>query len=197
MLRRRSRHVGSAGPDRHLSHNIATALIKSCIFDMMRMICRWEGAPRVTKYSPEGEPERHLALHEKVSRILHTLARSSFAKDPPDCDALEVHEEAVKAAIQAWRDRACYLPAELFSDPAWGMLLELLHAEIGHRRVSLSRLCRASASSTPSAVRWLKVLEDRELVVRRADPLDARSEFVELSRKGSTALRLYFRDIVQ
>lgn len=151
----------------------------------------------MTKYSGEPEPERHLPLHEKVSRILHSLARSPFGRSPADGESLVVPEEIVSAAVRGWRERACYLPAELFSDPAWGMLLELLQAEIGKRRVSLARLCKSSGASTPSAVRWLKVLEDRDLVVRKADPIDAASEFVELTPKGSHALRLYFRDIMQ
>lgn len=151
----------------------------------------------MTKYSAEAEPERHFPLHENVGRILHGLARSSFAKSSADGNGLAVPEDLVKAAIRAWRERACYLPAELLSDPAWGMLLELLHAEISKRRVSLVRLCKASAASTPSALRWLKALEDRELVVRQADPPNSENEFVELSPRGSTALRLYFHDNVQ
>jgi DNA-binding MarR family transcriptional regulator len=156
-----------------------------------------EGGAQVTQYSAESEPERHLPLHEKVSRILHGLARSSLTKSAPDGNGLAVSEELVKTAIRAWRERACYLPAELLSDPAWGMLLELLHAEISKRRVTVARLCKASAASTPSALRWLKALEDRELVVRQADPPNSENEFVELSPRGSTALRLYFRDNVQ
>jgi hypothetical protein len=149
----------------------------------------------VTKYSPDAEPQHQLPLDEKVGRILYSLARSTFAKALSNDDRLEVPEEVVSAAIRAWRERACYLPGELFFDPAWGMLLELLHAEIGKRQVSLRRLCKASGASSPSAIRWLKVLEDRELVIRQADPLDPGNERLELSPKGSTALRLYFRDI--
>jgi DNA-binding MarR family transcriptional regulator len=149
----------------------------------------------VTKYSAESEPERPLLLNEKVGRILHSLARSTFARSSSENDRLDVPEEVVGAAIRAWHERACYLPAELFSDPAWGMLLELFHAEIGNRKVSLKRLCRASAASTPTAIRWLKVLEGRELVIRQTDPSNSGNEFFELTPKGSTALRLYFRDI--
>src|SRR5579864_3577467 len=151
--------------------------------------------PRVTKYSPDSEEEGQLPLNEKVGRILNSLARSTFAKIQPDNGELEVSEDVVGAAIRAWRERVCYLPAELFSDPAWGILLELLHAEIGERNVSLRRLCKASAASTPSAIRWLKALEDRELVTRKTDPLIYGNEFFELTPRGSTALRLYFRDI--
>ena len=149
----------------------------------------------MTKYSPDSDPERQIPLNEKVGRMLHSLARSAFARNSSENDGLDVPEEVVGAAIQAWRERSCYLPAELFSDPAWGMLLELFHAEIGNRSVSLKRLCKASMASTPTAIRWLKVLEARELVVRQADPLNSGNELFELTPKGSTALRLYFRDI--
>lgn len=110
---------------------------------------------------------------------------------------LEVPEEAVTQCIEAWRERTAYLPSELLLDPAWAMLLELLQAEIQDRRVSLTRLCKVSGVSANSAVRWLNALEGRELAVRRADPENAGNEFVELSPEGSSALRLYFHDIVQ
>lgn len=149
----------------------------------------------MTEHSQSEEPERRLPLNEKVGRILHSLARSSIAKTSSDDERLVVTESVVRAAIRAWRERACYLPAELLSDPAWGMLLELLHAEICERRLSLSRVCKASGASRPSAIRWLKALEERELIIRQADQLDPGNDLVELSPKGSTALRLYFRDI--
>lgn len=149
----------------------------------------------MTKHSSGSEPEGRLPLNEKVGRILHSLARSSIAKTLSDDDRLDVPESVVRAAIRAWRERACYLPPELFSDAAWGMLLELLHAEICERRVSVLRICKASGASRSTAIRWLKVLEERGLVIRRAEPLNSANDFVELSPKGSTALRLYFRDI--
>jgi hypothetical protein len=93
--------------------------------------------PKLTKYSPDANPKRLVPLHEKIGRIVQGLARSSFATIVPDhedatsmTDPLEVSEDAVIYAIRAWRERSNYLPGELFSDPAWGMLLELLQAEI-------------------------------------------------------------------
>jgi DNA-binding MarR family transcriptional regulator len=111
--------------------------------------------------------------------------------------ALEVPEETITQFIRVWRERNSYLPSELLLDPAWGMLLELLQAEIQDRSVSLARLCKVSGVSASSAVRWLKALEARELAVRRADPENANNEFVELSKKGSSTLRRYFHDILQ
>jgi DNA-binding MarR family transcriptional regulator len=155
----------------------------------------------VTRYTPDkrGPP---LRLSGTVSRLTRSLARFSFVNDKPEPEesnefAFEVSEEAVTRIIGAWRERTSYLPGELFSDPAWGMLLELLQAEVQDRRVSLSRLCKVSGVSSSVAVRWLKALEYRGFAIRRTDPQHPNVEFVELSRKGSSALRRYFHEVVQ
>jgi DNA-binding MarR family transcriptional regulator len=137
-----------------------------------------------------------------ISWVVKSLTKLSpgTAKSVPEEAVpidLEISEESVIRFIHAWRERTSYLPSELLSDPAWDMLLELLHAEIQDRRVSLARLCNVSAISTRSAVRWLNALQARELVLRRADPDGAQKELVELSQKGSSALRRYFHDVVQ
>jgi predicted transcriptional regulator len=77
------------------------------------------------------------------------------------------------------------------------MLLELLQAEIQGRRVSVARLCTVSSVSTSNAMRWLKALEHRELAVRSSGSNNADEEFVELSQKGSSVLRRYFKEIVE
>jgi hypothetical protein len=151
----------------------------------------------VTKHSSRSTPNRLLPLNERVSNIIQKLA---FAEGKPDAGrqaADEVSAGAVGNVIQAWRERSCFLPSELFCDVAWGMLLELLHAEIGRRQVSSMTLCKTSAAPSSSARRWLKALEDRALVVCYSDPHDAEGELVELTAEASMALRHYFRVIVQ
>lgn len=146
--------------------------------------------------------DKRALLREAVGRIGRSLTRSSLVrvKQEPKASSefvLAVSEEAVTDALEAWRERTSYLPGELFSDPAWGMLLELLEAEVQERRVSSSRLCKVSGVSDSTAARWLKALERHGLAVRWADRKCPDKEFVELSRKGSSALRRYFHDVVQ
>lgn len=154
----------------------------------------------MTKYTSDAKPGRLLSLQENVSRLVQTLAGSPLTKDQSDSDAaatVEIPSEAVNQAIWAWRERVYYLPSEVVSDPSWAMLLELLRAELGHQRVSISRLCKISGVSTASAVRWIKTLESYDLVVRRVDPHNAEEEFAELTLKASSALRRYFRDVMK
>ena len=60
--------------------------------------------------------------------------------------------------IRARRLRARYFPEDLFADPAWDMLLDLLQAEIAQLRVPVSSLCIAAAVPATTALRWLKTM---------------------------------------
>ena len=141
-------------------------------------------------------------LSDEVSRISATLARLSTGPTqasrpvevPKGDDAPAVSAETVRAVIRARRLRSRYFPEELFADPAWDMLLDLLQAEIAHLRVPVSSLCIAAAVPATTALRWLKAMTSEGLFIRRADPHDGRRVFVELAPQTSQTLRCYFAD---
>lgn len=96
-------------------------------------------------------------------------------------------------AIQAWRrDRAAIFPAELFSDPAWDILLELYALHLEQQRTSVSSVCAASAVPASTALRWITKLEHEGLIVRSEDPLDARRSWIALSSDGVDRMRTFF-----
>ena len=101
----------------------------------------------------------------------------------------------MRAIIRARRLRARYFDAELFADPAWDMLLDLVQAEIDQLRVPVSSLCIAAAVPATTALRWIKTMTDSGLFVRRADPHDGRRVFVEMAPDTSLAMRRYFAEI--
>ena len=143
-------------------------------------------------------------LSDEVARIAATLARLSAGpeattvKPPPAAktgDAPAIDTETVRAIIRARRLRARYFDAELFADPAWDMLLDLVQAEIDQLRVPVSSLCIAAAVPATTALRWIKTMTDSGLFVRRADPHDGRRVFVEMAPDTSFAMRRYFAEI--
>jgi DNA-binding MarR family transcriptional regulator len=153
--------------------------------------------------SYRGDHDRLLQLSEDASRIAVTLAQlsnlavlnstdSSARRDSPDVDA-----ELVKWLIKVRRHRTRYLPHQLFSEPAWDMLLELLHAELTHRRVSVSALCAVSGVPSTTALRWLTMMVENSVLVRREDENDRRRAFVELAPNASESLRRYFVEVVK
>jgi DNA-binding MarR family transcriptional regulator len=104
-------------------------------------------------------------------------------------------EKLVDRIIRAWRSRRDLPGSDLFSDPAWDMLLALFLAELKQHRVTTSQLIKATTVSNTSALRWLNALEQRGLIIRRRAPLDGRSFFVELTDSVSRALREWARSI--
>jgi DNA-binding MarR family transcriptional regulator len=147
--------------------------------------------------------ERLRQLSDEVSRIASTLARLSTGpgetqRQAPavnDPDLPSVSAETVRAVIRARRLRSRFFEEELFADPAWDMLLDLLQAEIAQLRVPVSSLCIAAAVPATTALRWLKTMTDNGIFLRRADPHDGRRVFVELSREASAAMRRYFAQV--
>ncbi|MET0372508.1 MAG: winged helix DNA-binding protein [Sphingobium sp.] len=160
-------------------------------------------------------------LSEEVGRLARTLesltrnqpaAAPSFQLGPrisdrssdyigmpalPPIGGLPVQEAMLEPAhvrdlLRARRMRADFLPDDLFADPAWDMLLDLLAARLEHERVSVSSLCIASAVPPTTALRWIKTLTDRGLLVRQADPHDGRRIFIALSDRAADALAQWF-----
>lgn len=158
---------------------------------------------RLFDISNEPSAVRLRQLSDEVSRIAATLARLSVG---PTTAAVEkpvaatgdipgVSLDTVRQAIRVRRLRARFFDEELFADPAWDMLLDLLQAEIAQHRVPVSSLCIAAAVPATTALRWIKTMTDVGLFQRRADPHDGRRIFVELSAGASEAMRRYFGEV--
>jgi len=143
-------------------------------------------------------------LSDEMGRIAATLARLSTGPGSPAVKPQEgkaappaVEAEVVRAVIRARRLRSRFFSEELFADPAWDMLLDLLQAEIAQLRVPVSSLCIAAAVPATTALRWIKTMTEQGLFVRRADPHDGRRVFVELAPSASDAMRRYFAEVLK
>ena len=159
---------------------------------------------RVADIAGDQTSARLRQLSDEVNRIAATLARlSSGPAVPPihpmsaisDAAVAPVASETIRAVIRARRLRGRYFAEELFADPAWDMLLDLLQAEVSHMRLPVSSLCIAAAVPATTALRWLKTMVDQGLFVRRADPHDGRRVFVELAPETSVAMHRYFAEV--
>ncbi len=164
---------------------------------------RLRDGSRLHDISREPSAARLRQLSDEVSRIAATLARLSVGpgapaervEAPPQGEVPAVSIETVRQVIRARRMRARFFDEELFADPAWDMLLDLLQAEISQHRVPVSSLCIAAAVPATTALRWIKTMTDAGLFNRRADPHDGRRVFVELSPTASDAMRRYFGEV--
>ncbi|QJU60372.1 MarR family transcriptional regulator [Sphingomonas sp. AP4-R1] len=160
------------------------------------------GARRIPQRAAEDGPMRLKQLSEEVGRIARTLAALSENDERMpalrpirigDDDGAEPSAAMIRACIRARRMRELYFPADLFADPAWDMLLDLMAARIEGRRVAVSSLCIAGAVPATTGLRWIKTLTDGGLFLRVADPRDGRRIFIELSEAAARGMSGYFR----
>lgn len=97
-------------------------------------------------------------------------------------------------AILRWRrQRDLFFEPGLFADPAWDILLELYAAELGDYPMAVTSLCIGAAVPITTALRWIRLLEQKGIVTRTPDPRDGRRILVRLSQKGSTAMSAFMR----
>ena len=83
---------------------------------------------------------------------------------------------------------------DLFSDPAWDILLELFISAEKGAPVSATSLCLDANIPQTTLLRWIRTLSERGLIERNADADDARRVFVSLTEEGRDRMRAFFRD---
>lgn len=153
----------------------------------------------------------------KLNRMIEALVQNKTAEEPSDglwehptnivkspsrgysaeaqdttFPAHKVHAHQVRALLRARRLREQILEPDLFADPAWDILLDLMAARLENTRVSVSSLCIAAAVPPTTALRWIRQLTDRGLLERQADPRDGRRIFIGLSEAGCAAVTRWF-----
>jgi hypothetical protein len=142
-------------------------------------------------------------LSEEVGRIANVLAALSEDEAaatamaavgaPPSGEGERVDAGFIRSIIRARRLRDHFFHGEMFADPAWDMLLDLMAARVERQRVAVSSLCIAAAVPPTTALRWIKTLCDQGLFVRVADPEDGRRVFIELSAETAAMMEAYLK----
>ncbi len=133
-------------------------------------------------------------LSQDAERLANELAALSELAAPREAhDDRPFDAARVRAIIRARRLRDQFFGPNMFADPAWDMLLDLMAARLDGQHVAVSSLCIAAAVPATTALRWIKVLTDQGLFVRVADPQDGRRIHIELSDQAAAALDAYLR----
>ncbi|MES2157027.1 MAG: MarR family transcriptional regulator [Pseudomonadota bacterium] len=131
-------------------------------------------------------------ISDRPSDYIGMPALVPMGAEPTRADSAPISAAQVRDLLRARRIRADFLPGELFADPAWDMLLDLLAARLEQERVSVSSLCIAAAVPPTTALRWIHTLTDKGLVERQADPHDGRRIFIALAHDAAEAMVRWF-----
>jgi DNA-binding MarR family transcriptional regulator len=131
-------------------------------------------------------------LQAQAARLAAVIEAGNDDADPCPAPGQPCSDAHIRGILQARLERNSIFPGDLFSDPAWDMLLDLYAAELGQIRVSVTGLCIASNAPTSTALRWISALERQKLIERRPDPLDGRRFFLSLTKEAIAMFERYF-----
>jgi DNA-binding MarR family transcriptional regulator len=134
-------------------------------------------------------------MAESDGGVFRSPARG-YSPPPGDetAEDVPIGSHNVRAMLRARRLREHIVAADLFADPAWDIMLDLMAARLEQTRVSVSSLCIAAAVPPTTALRWIRQLTERGLLQRQADPSDGRRIFIALSDEGAAVVQRWFRE---
>jgi DNA-binding MarR family transcriptional regulator len=119
-----------------------------------------------------------------------TADSAEFPQRSGSASEADLRGWAIRIA-RARRARLHVFAKSMFGEPAWDMLLHLyINADYGTRH-SVGCLSDLSGAAPTTALRWLDYLEKEKLVAREPNPTDRRTEFVQLTEKGRSAMAQY------
>lgn len=101
----------------------------------------------------------------------------------------------LKQLLIARSARATFFGAHLFADPAWDILLQAYVALLDQEPLLVSTICRESVVPATTALRWIRVLEQDGLLVRRHDPEGERRWWLEMSASGRSVMERYLASV--
>lgn len=146
---------------------------------------------QLSQDEPHAGPERRAGVPDRREAERRALPDRRDRGTDKEMPAIS----AVRTMIRARRLRDQFFSGELFADPAWDMLLDLLLARLEKRTVAVSSLCIAAAVPPTTALRWIKRLTDEGIFIRTADPRDGRRVFIDLSDEAAEGMAAYVRAV--
>ena len=125
-----------------------------------------------------------------------SLARLDVAGMEPDETLTDDQLAELACRIyESRRVRARFLSSSLLGEPVWDMLLALYCFSSRGEVMSISGLCYASGVPPTTALRWSRVMEQRNLISRSKDQLDARRAWIALTDEGATLMKRYLASV--
>lgn len=126
----------------------------------------------------------------------------TFAETPacPDAQAQAGSDEDLsrlaRSIVAARRRLGSHLDATLFANPGMDILLFLFAEGLNGSTVTTNACCAAAGVPRTTALRWIKLLQDRGLVLGSDDISDRRVTMLALSEAGRTTIRNWLGEIV-
>jgi DNA-binding transcriptional ArsR family regulator len=128
--------------------------------------------------NPAFAPPRSGSVFEQFKHLL------------PDGPPASITEDHVRSVLIVRRGREAIFGQNLFSDPAWDVMLELYAARFAGGGRTASELARAIGGSRSVITRWIAALADAGLVETRGNGIEAEPTVVFTDDAAAKMARL-------
>lgn len=106
----------------------------------------------------------------------------------PSYRSVTITEDHITSLIMARRGRDAIFGKDLFSDPAWDILLELYGAYLAHRETFMSELASSIGAPPSTMTRWVSTLQTHGFVT--CDEISESGRVrIGLTTEGSTRMK--------
>lgn len=99
--------------------------------------------------------------------------------------------QAAKALLTARQHRRHFAFSFMLSDPAWDILLELFHSWSQGKTMRFKDVTLSTGVPCATALRYLQMMADNDLLTRRCHATDARVRHYEIAPKGVIEVGTY------
>lgn len=130
--------------------------------------------------------------------------RPAREEDGPSSEAAgrEAHTAASEVRLTALarrylqaRERRKLAGTDLFGDPIWEVLLDLVAAEFEGRRISVKSACHGSGAPCSTALGYVGKLQEAGLIYRIGDKTDRRRTFVKPTDAGISLVTRWLDEV--
>lgn len=137
--------------------------------------------------APPAEPEpksfgKSIANRNPLQKLRALLSPRSGARPT-------VTEDHILSVLAYRRGREAAFGRDLFSDPAWDLLLELYAARLAGRSVTLAELATAIDIPRSTSARWINALVERGLIITTTDSVDCTQLRLDLSPDAAARMK--------
>lgn len=134
---------------------------------------------------------------QTVSQMRLASVRNAASQEAATPDKPRDMSAVVRSILKSRQRRAEFIGPNLFSDPAWDILLDLTSARLEGKVVPVSSVCAAAAVPMSTALRHIRQLVDSGMVRRWQDPSDKRRDLLELEPDVMAAMIDYLETVTR
>lgn len=154
---------------------------------------------RVTKGDFFQEAVCEWLASDKNALVVDTNIEEPMGLPSPVPMASKKDITLAEIAAQLYQERrlrdACFHEVDIFGEPAWDILLDVAFAETKGERLSISKVCIGSCVPVSTALRWINILQARDLVYKVGNTGDPLETFIRLTGQGHEKTKKYLASI--